>query len=131
MTDAEKWYDEKIAIFTKEKEELVEISAKIGEYEKMVEKLRSIKREELLNGATVFNCKKKEVNEADGEHEHVETDMVSFNLESDDDIKLLDDIRCLMVFELQKRIGKLKESRKKYDYLVMGRESLIDGISRK
>jgi len=129
MTDAEKWYDEKIAIFTKEKEELVEISAKIGEYEKMVEKLRSIKREELLNGATVFNCKKKEVNE--GDNEHVQTDMVSFNLESDDDIKLLDDIRCLMVFELQKRIGKLKESRKKYDYIIMGRESFIDGISRK
>jgi len=127
MTDAEKWYEEKIATFTKEKEELAEISAKIGEYEKMVEKLRSIKREELLNGAVVFNCKKKEVTEGD---EPVETDMVSFNLESNDDIKLLDDIRCLMVFELQKRIGKLKESRKKYDYIIMGRECLT-GVSNK
>ena len=122
MTDAEKWYEEKIATFTKEKEELAAINAKIAEYEKMVEKLRTFKREDFLNGAVVFNCKPKEVED---EENQPEPPLTSFKLETDDDIKLLEDIRCLMVFELQKRIGKLKESRKKYDYLVMGRDSLL------
>jgi len=128
MTDAEKWYEEKIATFTKEKEELAAINAKITEYEKMVEKLCTYKRENLLNGAVVFNCKPKEVEDEENQHE---PQLTSFKLEGDDDIKLLDDIRCLMVFELQKRIGKLKENRKAYDYLVMGRECILTGVSNK
>jgi hypothetical protein len=33
MTKAEEWYEQKIAIFTKEKEELASMNAKISEYE--------------------------------------------------------------------------------------------------
>jgi hypothetical protein len=36
-----------------------------------------------------------------------------------------------MVFEIQKRIGKLKEERDMYDRIVMSRADLLTGISDK
>jgi hypothetical protein len=128
MTKAEEWYEQKIAIFTKEKEELAAFNAKISEYEEMVNKLRTIKRDELLNGAVVFNCKPIE---AEGEENQTEPPLTSFKLETEDDIKLLEDIRCLMIFELQKRIGKLKDKSAIYDQIIMGRETILDGISKR
>jgi hypothetical protein len=128
MTKAEEWYEQKIAIFTKEKEELAAFNAKISEYEEMVNKLRTIKREDIANGAVVFNHVQKEV---EGEENYPNDSFTEFNMVTEDDIKLLEDIRCLMIFELQKRIGKLKDKSAIYDQIIMGRETILDGISKR
>jgi hypothetical protein len=108
--DPIEWFNEKIANLTKNKNAVEQIRDEITKLEQEVEDLKARKP---LEGSQIVFHLPSTLKSKGSDEELVDVKTIRFS--SEEDMKLMDDVRILVIYSLQKRIGKLKEEYNSYN----------------